>query len=143
MCHCRIYAICLVLILAIVSASASEPGTLHAWFVDSLIKVFPGDLAGKHRLVTPEFSAPRNRNLSIQFAVRSAEPLSAVTAEVTPLRGTKGESITGVVARSVGYVVVGSHSIDTPPEELVGEAPGWYPDLLGNFPIRIERNRSL
>ncbi len=140
--YSRIYTACLGAILAISTASAAEPGTFHAWFVDSLVKVFPGDLAGKHRLVAPEFDAPRNRNLSIQLAMRSAVTLNDFTAEVTPLKGLRDGSITTVTARPVGYVVVGSHTKDTPAEELIGEAPGWYPDPLGNFPVRLERNRT-
>jgi hypothetical protein len=47
-----------------------------------------------------------------------------------------------VTAHHVGYVVVGSHSDDTPADELIGEAPGWYPDPLWNFPLDLERNRT-
>jgi hypothetical protein len=42
----------------------------------------------------------------------------------------------------VGYVVVGSHTKNTPPDELVGEAPGWFPDPLLDFPIDIQARRT-
>ncbi|HYK89865.1 MAG TPA: DUF4091 domain-containing protein [Acidobacteriota bacterium] len=138
----RTAAVLAFLLMWIVTASAARPGGFHAWFVDSLIKVFPGDPVGSHRLAAAEFSVARNQHLSIQVAVRSAKPLGDVTAEVTLLRGTKGESITGAYARVVGYVVVGSNTKDTPADELIGEAPGWYPDPLWNFPVRFDRNRT-
>jgi hypothetical protein len=140
--RCWIAAVFVVLVMVVIPTSAAELDTFHAWFVDSLIKMFPGDPVGTHRLISTEFNAARNQHLSIQLAVRSAKPLSDVSAEVTTLRGTKGESITGAVARAVGYVVVGSNSKDTPAAELVGEAPGWYPDPLWNLPIQLDRNRT-
>lgn len=134
-------ALCLVAV-ALLPVSAAEPAQLHAWFADSLVKLFPGDLAGKRRLAAAEFIAARNQHLSIQLGVRSAKTLSDFSAEVTPLKGANGATITGTVVRPVGYVVVGSHTKDTPAEELIGEAPGWYPDPLFDFPIQLERNRT-
>ncbi len=123
-------------------ASAAHSGPVHTWFVDSLIKVFPGDLVGKHRLPRPEFSAARNQHLSIQLAVRSSKPISDLSAEMTPLRGPGGVTIKGAGIHHVGYVVVGSHTKDTPLEDLVGEAPGWFPDPLFDFPVQLEPNRT-
>ncbi len=134
-------ALCL-LAVALFPASAAEPAPIHAWFVDSLIKVFPGDLAGKHGLAVAEFSAARNQHVSIQLAVRPAKSLSDFSADASPLKGANGETITGAVVRPVGHVVVGSHTKDTPADELVGEAPGWYPDPLFEFPIQLEKNRT-
>ena len=37
----------------------------------------------------------------------------------------------------VGYVIVASHTSATPPSELVGTAPGWFPDPLGDFPLNL------
>jgi hypothetical protein len=107
-----------------VPALASQPGAINVWFVDSLTKVFLSDTPGKHRPAAPDFWAARNQHMSIQFAIRSAKALKDVSAEITPVKSTRGEPLDGVTVRSVGYVVVGSHSDDTPPDELIGEAPG-------------------
>jgi Domain of unknown function (DUF4091) len=129
-------------LLASVSAFASQPAPVNVWFVDSLTKVFPSDTPGKQRPGAPEFWAARNQHVSIQLALRSAKDVKNVSAEVTPLKGATGALLDGVAVRAVGYVVVGSHSNDTPADELIGEAPGWYPDPLWNFPVDVERNRT-
>ncbi len=138
----RVCAALFAFLLATVPAPASQPAAIHVWLVDSLTKVFPGDTPGHRPSAAPEFWAARNQHLSIQFAIRSAKSLKDVSAEVTPLKGTRGEPLDGVTVRSVGYVVVGSHSDDTPSDELIGEAPGWFPDPLWNFPMELERNRT-
>ncbi|MBZ5543917.1 MAG: DUF4091 domain-containing protein [Acidobacteriia bacterium] len=38
--------------------------------------------------------------------------------------------------------MVGSHTKNTPPEELVGESPGWFPDPLLDFPIDVKANHT-
>ena len=135
-------ALFFILLQVSVPTAMAAPTEIHTWFVDSLVKVFPGDLPGAHRLSAPEFATARNQHLSIQLAVRSAKPLPDVTAEITPLEGSSGQRIVGGVAHPVGYVVVGSHTKNTPPEERIGEAPGWFPDPLWDFPIALERNRT-
>lgn len=117
---------------------------LSAWFVDSLIKVFPGDASGTHTLGTPEFRGARNQHVAVQLAIRSSARLPDVTVEVTPLEGGRGRRIPNgeVEVHHVAYVVVGSHTPDCPPEELVGAAPGWYPDPLEDFPIGLEGRRT-
>jgi hypothetical protein len=129
-------------LIGTVPALASQPAAIDGWFVDSLTKVFPTDTHGKHGPGVSDFWGARNQHLSIQFAIRSAKALKDVSAEVAALKDTKGQALDGVTVRPVGYVVVGSHSDDTPPEELIGEAPGWYPDPLWNFPMELERNRT-
>jgi len=124
------------------TALAAPPQSLRTWFVDSLIKVFPSDVPGTHRLVTPEFWCARNQQVSVQLAVRSVGPVQAMTVEVSPLDMRSGGTIADVRVRQVGYVIVGSHTPDTPPEELVGEAPGWYPDPLLDFPLDLEARRT-
>jgi hypothetical protein len=138
----RVRAALFALLITTVPALASQPAAINVWSVDSLTKVFPSDTPGKGHPASPEFWTGRNQHLSIQFAVRSAKPLKDVSAEVTSLKSTRGESISGVTVHSVGYVVVGSHSDDTPADELIGEAPGWYPDPLWNFPMELEKNRT-
>src|SRR5215468_2859719 len=138
----QICAALLAFLAAAVPAVASQPTAINAWFVDSLTKVFPSDIPGKNHMAVPEFWVARNQHLGVQLALRSAKTLKDVSAEVTSLKSTRGDLINGVTVRAVGYVVVGSHSDDTPADELIGEAPGWYPDPLWNFPIELERNRT-
>jgi hypothetical protein len=121
---------------------AAAPAEIHAWFVDSLIKVFPNDPPGTQRLAAPEFPAARNQHLSIQLALRSTKPWPDVSAEITTLEGSSGQRISGGAAHAVGYVVVGSHTKNTPAEERIGEAPGWFPDPLWDLPMALERNRT-
>ena len=133
-----VVAACLVPAGIARGSAASEPSV---WFVDSLIKVFPGDVRGEHALRTSEFRGARNQHLSLQLAIRSRTPIRDVRVEVKPLEGT-GRRISGLEIHRVAYVVVGSHTPDSPPEELVGEAPGWYPDPLEDLPFNLEARRT-
>ena len=63
--------------------------------------------------------------------------------EVKPLEGGAGRRLSTVEVHRVAYVVVGSHTPDSPPEELVGVAPGWYPDPLEDFPFDLEPRRTM
>lgn len=132
----------IVCLLGLTAALAAPPAGVRTWFVDSLVKIFPSDALGTHRLLAPEFLGARNQHVSVQLAIRSATPLPALSAEVAPLDDGSGGKIAAVQVRHVGYVVVGSHTPDTPAEELVGEAPGWYPDPLLDFPFDLEANRT-
>jgi hypothetical protein len=50
--------------------------------------------------------------------------------------------MSSVEVHRFAYVMVGSHAPDCPPEELVGVAPGWYPDPLEDFPFALEPRRT-
>jgi hypothetical protein len=115
----------------------AQSADFNAWFVDSLVKVFPPDKPGANALARPELWAARNQHVSLQLAVRSSQTQRMLTARATPPENKEGQKILTVTIHPVGYVVVGSHSTDTPDEELVGEAPGWYPDPIGDFPIDL------
>jgi len=114
----------------------------NAWFVDSLVKVFPSDKSGANAVARPELWAASNQHVSFQLAVRSSQTQRMLTADVTPPEDHQGQKILTVTIHPVGYVVVGSHSTDTPDEELVGEAPGWYPDPIVDFPIDLKPNQT-
>ena len=129
-------------VLVTVSAQAAEQGSPRVWFVDSLIKVFPTDAVGSHRLVRPELAAARGQHVSVQLALRSTRALEGVTAEAGPFKDAAGATLASVTVRPEGYVVVGSHTRNTPPEELVGEAPGWFPDPLLDFPMTLSAKRT-
>ena len=131
----------LVCLLWAGSAAAAPRAGVEVWFVDSLHKVFPADAPGTHRLASPELIAARNGHASLQLAIRSSAALSGVAAEVS-LKDHSGKALAGATVRPVGYVVVGTHTKDTPADELLGEAPGWFPDPLIDFPMAIEANRT-
>ncbi|MGH9454590.1 MAG: DUF4091 domain-containing protein, partial [Terriglobia bacterium] len=76
--------------------------------------------------------------MSIQLAIRSGRALANLTAKVAPLVGPAGNEITGLQVHYVGDVVVGSHTPDSPANELVGVAPGLYPDPLLDFPLDLK-----
>jgi hypothetical protein len=110
--------------------------------VDSLVKIFPTDAVGSHRLTRPVLLVARGQHVSLQLAVRSTHALANVTAGVGPLKCSTGAVLAGAGVRPVGYVVVGSHSRHTPEDELVGTAPGWFPDPLFDFPVSVEPGRT-
>jgi Domain of unknown function (DUF4091) len=132
----------LLLAFSIMGANvfATQPAQISVWSVDSLTKVFPNDSPGTH-LGILDFWAARGQHVSIQFAIRSTQTLKNLSAEVN-LKNAKGEILDGSTVRQVGYVVVGSHTDDTPADELIGEAPGWYPDPLWNLPMDLDGNRT-
>lgn len=113
-----------------------------SWYVDSLIKVFPSDAAGSHRLASVELLAARGQHVSVQLEVRSKQPLAGVVAEVEPPKNVQGHTLGAVSVRPEGYVVVGSHTPKTPEEERIGDAPALYPDPLLDFPVDIPANRT-
>jgi len=132
----------LAYLLCTLGAFAAQSRTLHTWFVDSLIKIFPADAPGTHRLGAPEYWGARNQHVSVQLAIRAARPLAGVSAEVSPLENPAGGRISSVDVHRVGYVVVGSNTPDAPPDELVGEAPGWYPDPLLDLPFDLAAGKT-
>lgn len=129
--------------LVCISCGSGSRG-VHAWFVDSLIKVFPQDAVASHRLLNPEFNAARNADISIQIAVRSGRNAPNLTAMIEAPEDSSGHRIQTASIRQVGYVVVGSHT-HSPPNELIGNAPGWYPDVLLPLPLELKAHwtRSL
>ena len=137
-----VFLLLIIYCLCPAPASAAESSGIRTWFVDSLVKIFPEDAAGSHRLSRPELLAARGQHVSLQLAVRTIHPLAKLTAEVGPLQSTGGTTLAGAQVRPVGYVVVGSHSRHTPDDELVGTTPGWFPDPLFDFPVDVEPRRT-
>jgi len=99
---------------------SGSPG-LSAWFVDSLVKVFPGDVPGAHALRSPEFSGARDQHVSVQLAIRSSRPLPDLTVEVKPLKGGAGRRISSVeVHRGVlGGASRRAAAQDPPPYNII------------------------
>lgn len=128
--------------------SSCGPGSgshgMKAWYVDSLVKIFPGDGIGTSQLATGEFTAARNQHVNIQVALRSTQAFPAVTVRLEPPKDGGDHTIAAsdFSIRQVGYVVVGSHTQGSPADELVGTAPGWYPDPLLPLPLNLEPNKT-
>ena len=124
------------------------PGTgshgLKAWYVDSLIKVFPGDAVGSSQLAPAEFEAARNQHVNIQVALRSTKAFSAIAAQLEPLKDSADHTVapSNASIRQVGYVVVGSHTPGSPADEVIGTVPGWYPDALLALPLDLKANST-
>ncbi len=131
----------LCVLLGAAAGCAPSP-ELEYWFVDSLTKVFPDDPVGANRLGEAAFDAARNSNVSIQVALRTPVTLGDVYVDALPLTGP-GMPIDSVRVRWVEYVVVTSNTTNTPPEELVRQAPALFPDaLLDEFPITLTKGRT-
>ena len=64
-------AILLLSFAAVLLLISCGPGTgshgLNAWYVDSLVKVFPNDAVGARQLASAEFMAARNEHINIQL----------------------------------------------------------------------------
>jgi hypothetical protein len=118
------------------SSLPAAPSALQAWFVDSLVKVFPDDPPQSNALTPPEVSIARNGHASIQVALRSDVQIGDVSAAVK-LQGFRTQ------VRRVGLVPVGSNPKETPPDELVRPAPGLFPDpLLEQFPFDLAAGKT-
>jgi hypothetical protein len=138
----RSTVITLACALGLAVAGEGAPAAVSAWPVDALVKVFPADRPASSPVAAPELVAARGQHVALQLAVRAATRLEGVTAECRPLEGTAGPLPADVRTRAVGLVVVGSRTDDVPDDELVGEAPGWYPDPLVDLPLTLEADRT-
>jgi hypothetical protein len=123
-----------------VAVEAAPP--VRVWPVDALVKVFPADRPPSRPADTPELVAARNQHVALQVALRATARLEGVAAECRPLEGPAGTLPADVRVPAVGLVVVGSRTDDVPDDELVGEAPGWYPDPLVDLPLTLEADRT-
>src|SRR5229473_4383476 len=119
---------------------AAQRNNVTAWFVDSLVKVFPDSPA-----TTPNselaLESARNAHTSLQVALRSE---SRRMVEVRVISPRLGSATLKIQAYRVGYVRVNSHPADTPLSEVVRPEVGLYPDPL--FPlektISLEASRT-
>ena len=132
----------LVLAVAVAAPLAAAPPQAAVWPVDDLVKVFPADLSPARPAAAPALLAVRNQHVALQVALRSSTRLEGVTAECRPLEGAGGALAADVRVQAVGLVVVGSRTDDVPDDELVGEAPGWYPDPLVDLPLALDAGRT-
>ena len=120
------------LALLLLFAGAARAQTVSMWPVDSLVKIFRDDAVGTSRAEDAPWLVARNGHASLQFALRSNSPLTAVRATVAIDGALTAE------ARRVGYVPVHANVPDTAATELVHVAPAKFPDPLfeeGTFTI--------
>ena len=121
----------------LIASAGLAAAQISVWPVDSLIKVFPDDPAGKNRADDQTWLIPRNGHASIQFAVRGSEAVSALEVSVK-----LGGSLQAQVRR-VGYVPVRAKPPGTPADEVVRAAPGKFPDpLLEDSPFPLAANET-
>jgi hypothetical protein len=134
----------LVAARVLAGAAPSAVDDTRVWPADALVKVFPADAPPDGlRPGSPfELWAVRNQHVSFQVAFRSSRRLKAVTARCPAPGLGSGASITNVQVRAVAYGVVSMPTADLPADERVGQAPGWYPDALLDFPIDCDSNRT-
>jgi hypothetical protein len=114
------------------SLHVEEHEKLSAWFVDSLVKVFPDTPAEMSELEFGLVSA-RNVHASLQVALRSDSP-QQVGVQITAPR--LENAALSVRTYRVGTVTARSHPTDTPLNEVVRAEVGHYPDPL--FPLEKE-----
>ncbi len=107
----------------------SQHDDISAWFVDSLVKVFPDSPAATSKLQLDLVSA-RDGHTSLQVALRSESQRLVRVRVVAPRLGSKALN---VQPYRVGTVKVNSHPTDTPLDEVVRSEVGPYPDPL--FPL--------
>jgi hypothetical protein len=114
------------------SLHADQHEKLSAWFVDSLVKVFPDSPAVT---AEPEFGlvSATNGHASLQVALRTESP-QQVSVQVIAPRLKK--AVLTIRTYRVGNVTVRSHPTDTPLEEVVRAEVGPCPDPL--FPLETE-----
>src|SRR5258708_24772156 len=110
----------------------SQHDNISAWYVDSLVKVFPDSPAATSKLEVTLLSA-RNGHTSLQVALRSEEHRVVRVRVVAP---RLGNAELKVQTYRVGTVKVNTHPTDTPLDEVVRSEVGLYPDPL--FPLEKE-----
>ena len=111
---------------------AAQRNNLSAWFVDSLVKIFPDSPATTSKL-EPALVSPRNGHLSLQVALRSE---SRQMVRVRVMAPRLRNAALKVRTYRVGTVKVNSHPTDTPLNEVVRSELGPYPDPL--LPLGVE-----
>lgn len=126
----------LLLTLALLAASGAA-ASFSSWPVDALIKVFPQDAPGLNRAGAAPILIARNGHASVQFAIRSEEPLKQFNVRLT------ADPALNCQVRHAGYVPVDSNPPGTPVDELLRLAPAFFPDpLLEDFPYLLHAHRT-
>ncbi len=128
----------LVLIFGVVLlAGCSGSRQLDAWFVDSLVKVFPDDPKPAVDASAPVLEVARNGHTSLQLVLRSEQDVTGVSVELQAPES--GAARLKSLLRSVGYVPVDSNTPKAPADEIIRKAPASFPDpLFEDLPSEIK-----
>ncbi|HLN02500.1 MAG TPA: DUF4091 domain-containing protein [Bryobacteraceae bacterium] len=119
------------------ATAACGAAELQVWPVDSLTKVFDDDSPGTNRASEDMWLIARNGHTSVQFAVRTTEPVAALDATIKLRGGLRTE------VRRVGYVPVRANPPGSPADEVLRAAPAKFPDpLFEDFPFRLDANQT-
>ncbi|MGW8179837.1 MAG: glycoside hydrolase domain-containing protein, partial [bacterium] len=149
-----------ILLIALAVAGCGPSVQSDVWLEDSLVKVFPDTYAPPFRAETTNLLIPRNGHASLQLVVRPEEMISEFELQVS--EPVQGGSVLSAEVRYVGYVPVASSTRvalehakseidaedfarvwDTSQEELIGKAPGLFPDPLhSELPSELEANKT-
>src|SRR5437016_1299140 len=115
-------AIVLVILLqAVIPASASEQN-LFTWWVDSaMVKVRPSDSPPRAQSHNIEIHAARNEFEPFQVLIRSMNDVSGVDIEVSDLKDSTGNRIPGA---TIPIYFVGTINVKRPSREY-GETGEW------------------
>jgi hypothetical protein len=129
------------LLVVFAAAGCGGASSLRTWYVDSLVKVFPGDQPGTNELSEKSWLVPRNGHVNIQVALRTEKAIPKLRVELkAPERAGKTLE---VEPRWVEYVAVGSNPPGTPFDELVRPAPALFPDpLMETWPFELKAAKT-
>ncbi|MFB6135680.1 MAG: glycoside hydrolase domain-containing protein [Halobacteriaceae archaeon] len=121
---------------------------LQVWPVDPLEKVFKDAPPPERSDGRVEVDAVRNEHATAQVAMRATEDIEGVDVSASPFSNAGGERIgeESLDVRLVGHVPVQRNTPDTPPEELLREAPADFPDPLfeeTTFDLAADETRSI
>ena len=105
---------------------------VRVWVTDALENVMRDAQPPEGAAQEVALEGARAEYESGQIVVRAEEPLRGLAASASALRSDAGALIPAEALRCrfVGYVPVETNTRGTPPEELVAEAPGQFPDPL-------------
>jgi Glycoside hydrolase 123, catalytic domain len=120
----------------------SETPKLNWWFVDSLTKIFPNATPPSPSVQIPTLYGARNGHVDIQLALRSDTSILDISAVTTVTRLAGRGPTPPVKVYYVGLVPVSTHTPDTPQSELLGAAPGEYPDPLMELPTDLHAGET-
>jgi len=115
-----------------VMQQAEQAGDVRVWVVDPLDNVLRTAQPADAPVAEVALEAARAEYESGQLVVRSPNPIAGLRAAASALAGPEGAEIPASACRCrfVGYVGVEKNTGGTPPEELVAQALGDFPDPL-------------
>ena len=119
-------------VILMAAAQQQQADAVRVWVADALDNVLRDAQPPAQPAAEVVLEAARGEYESGQVVVRGDQPLGQLRAAMEGLRGPNGAEIPASRCRCrfVGYVKVEKNTGGTPPDELVAEAPGEFPDPL-------------